>query len=207
MRPERQATRRREIENAAYEVLSEKGYAATSMLAIARRAGASNETLYRWYGSKQGLFRSLVEENAREVARLLCDGVSAGRDPWDTLRSVGPVLLRLLTSDRAIALNRAAVMDAEDTGILGRTLAEAGRQSIVPLLATVFEDGRAGGQMVFGSAEEAAEAYIGLLVGDMQIRRAIGVLPPPGEADLQRRSERALRLLGRIIGDGNGRSA
>jgi len=200
VRPENQAARRRAIEQAAYEVLAEKGYGATSMLAIAKRAGASNETLYKWYGSKQALFRSMVEANAREVAELLRDGISAGRNPWAMLKSAGPVLLRLLTSERAIALNRAAVMDADETGILGRTLAEAGRNSVAPLIARVFEEGRAGGQMAFETKEDATEVYIGLLVGDLQIRRAIGVLGPPGDAELRRRSDRALGLARKIFG-------
>jgi AcrR family transcriptional regulator len=206
MRPENQAARRRGIEQAAYEVLAEKGYGATSMLAIAKRAGASNETLYKWYGSKQALFKSMVQENAREVAELLRDGVSRSRSPWETLRSVGPVLLRLLTSERAIALNRAAVMDVDETGTLGRTLAEAGRESIAPLIARVFEEGRAGGQMVFGTEAEAAEVYIGLLVGDLQIRRAIGVLDPLKEPELHRRSGRALRLVKKLFAKSNARS-
>lgn len=200
MRPENQTARRQAIEQAAYGVLAEKGYAATSMLAIAKRAGASNETLYKWYGNKQALFQSMVEANAREVAELLRNGVTAGRNPWATLKSVGPVLLRLLTSERAIALNRAAVMDADETGILGRTLANAGRNSIAPLIARVFEEGRASGQMAFETRENATEVYIGLLVGDLQIRRAIGVLGPPGEAELNRRADRAFRLTKKIFG-------
>jgi AcrR family transcriptional regulator len=202
MRPERQAARRREIEQAAYEVLAEKGYAATSMLAIAKRAGASNETLYKWYGTKQVLFRSMVEGNAREVAELLRSSMATGRAPWDTLKSVGPLLLRLLTSEKAIALNRAAVMDAEETGILGRTLAEAGRGSIGPLIAKVFQRGKISGEMVFETKQEAAEIYISLLVGDLQIRRAIGVIGPVDGAELLRRSDRAVQFTMKIFGSG-----
>jgi AcrR family transcriptional regulator len=199
MRPDRQSSRRREIEKAAYEVLAENGYRATSMLAIAKRAGASNETLYNWYGSKQALFRSMVEENAREVAELLRKSIADNRDPLGTLRSVGPVLLRLLTSERAIALNRAAVTDADETGILGQTLAEAGRESIMPLIARVFEEARLGGQMIFTTKEEPAEIYLGVLVGDLQIRRAIGVLGPLQEAAIRRRAELAVQVVQNIF--------
>ncbi len=48
-------------------MLDAKGYAGASMLAIARQAKASNETLYNWYGDKNGLFRALVVRNAGEV--------------------------------------------------------------------------------------------------------------------------------------------
>ena len=52
MRQENQQKRREQIETAAYELLRGKSHISTLMLAIARHAGASNETLYRWYGNK-----------------------------------------------------------------------------------------------------------------------------------------------------------
>lgn len=192
MRAEKQEQRRREIEQAAYEVLAEKGYAGASMLAIAKRAGASNETLYGWYGSKQGLFRALVEENAREVAALLRDSIGQGRDPLETLRRLGPLLLRLLLGDKAVALNRAAAADAAAGGLLGRTLAAAGRETILPLIAEVFAEARARGQVHLDSPEEAAELYISLLVGDLQIRRVTGALERVTEGEIRRRVERAV---------------
>ena len=57
MREEKKSLRQQQIEDAAYEVLEAKGYDGTSMLGIARQARASNETLYNWYGDKQGLFQ------------------------------------------------------------------------------------------------------------------------------------------------------
>lgn len=50
----KQIARRERIEETAYAVLKESGYKAASLLAIARRASVSNETLYNWYGNKQG---------------------------------------------------------------------------------------------------------------------------------------------------------
>jgi len=201
MRPEKQEARRREIETAAYAVLAEKGFTGASMLAIAKRAGASNETLYKWYGSKQGLFRSMIEENARAVAELLQASISSDQDPMETLKKLGPLLLGLLVSDKAIALNRAAVADAEETGQLGQTLTEAGRESIAPLIGQVFEAARAKGLVAFGETREIVEVYVGLLVGDLQIRRAIGVCGVLAEEEIQGRSERALRLVFEIYGN------
>ena len=111
MRTENKAARKERIEAAALELLAEKGYLATSMLAVARRAKASNETLYNWYGNKQGLFRSLVETNARDVKTLLQNDLAQHRPPDATLEALGPLLLGLLVSDKAITLNRAAAAD------------------------------------------------------------------------------------------------
>ncbi|WP_349363291.1 MAG: TetR/AcrR family transcriptional regulator [Roseitalea porphyridii] len=188
--------RRAAIEEAAFAVLLEKGYKAASILEIARRAGASNETLYKWYGNKQGLFAALVEANARTVAELLrarLQGEAA--DPIETLRDVGPLLLELVTSERAVALNRAAVGDVHDTATLGPALARAGRETVVPLIASILEKARRAGLIDHGDDEPVAETYIALLIGDLQIRRATGVLAPLSEAEIAARAERALTLL------------
>lgn len=200
MRPEKQAKRRQEIENAAYDVLAKKGFIGTSMLAIAKRAGASNETLYKWYGNKQGLFRSMIEENAREVAELLKTDMATGKDPMLTLKNLGPLLLGLLVSDKAIALNRAAIADAKESGQLGPTLAEAGRDTIAPLIGQVFEAARKKGELDFDMTEEVVEIYIGLLVGDLQIRRAIGVCGKLGSTEIERRANRAQHLICKVFG-------
>lgn len=198
MRPDKQAARRREIENAAYRVLAEKGYRGASMLAIARRAGASNETLYRWYGTKQGLFRALVEENARRVGARLQKALDTGADPLDTLTGLGAELLALLLGDRAVALNRAAAADADDTGSLGQALREAGRDSVMPLIAAVFDQASRSGRLVLEDPSEAAEVYLGLLVGDLQIRRVTGALTRLSPEDGVRRADRAVRLIGQL---------
>jgi AcrR family transcriptional regulator len=65
--------RAREIEVAAYILLEEQAFARVGMQAIARAARASNQTLYRWYGDKIGLFRALIVRNAAQVREVLED--------------------------------------------------------------------------------------------------------------------------------------
>jgi AcrR family transcriptional regulator len=197
MREETRRQRQEQIEQAAYAVLEEKGYGGTSMLAIARRARASNETLYNWYGDKQGLFRALVTRNAAEVKELLSAELESGGDPLETLDLLGPKLLALLTGVRAIALNRAAAADT--SGELGAAISQNGRETVLPMIAAVLEKARAGGQLHFETTEEATELYLNLLVGDLQIRRAIGRAPVPTAADCNARAKRALDLLRHIF--------
>ena len=200
MRLEKQLERRRDIEKAAYELLAEKGYRATSMLAIAKRAGASNETLYKWYGSKQDLFRALVEDNAREVSELLHISIKGDMDPITLLRKVAPILLHLLVSERAITLNRAAVADATETGQLGQTLAQSGRDAVVPLIADLFDRCRASGALEFSSRQEVVDCFLGLLVGDLQIRRALGVIAELDDDAVHHRSARTVAMILTLFG-------
>ncbi len=196
MKIQNQEIRRRQIEEAAYELLAENGYKATSMLAIAKKAAASNETLYKWYGNKQSLFMSLVQENARAVRELLSD--ISDDDPINTMKVLGPQLLRLVTSERAVALNRAAVGDVHDSAVLGKTIARGGRDSVAPLIAQMFERARELGLLSFDDAEEVAGTYISLLIGDLQIQRAIGARGPLKPKEIKTRAERAGDLIMQI---------
>ena len=115
-RQRREAT----IHAAAYALLAQHGYGGTSMLRIARAAQASNETLYRWYGDKDGLFTAMARENAADTRRLLENALECHDDPWEALVAVAPTFLRMILGDRAILLNRAAA--ADPTGALGAAI-------------------------------------------------------------------------------------
>ena len=192
MRDEAKALRKAQIEAATYAVLAEKGFQNMSMLAVAKAAKASNETLYRWYGDKIGLFRSLIETNADRVADRLTAQLEASTDPYTLLDDLGPALLGRLLGDRAIALNRVAAADASNT--LGQVLAEAGRGRVFPLIVEVFQR-LVDVDALMGKPEVLAGLYIDLLIGDLQIRRATGALKPLTEAEHAERAQSAQKRL------------
>ncbi len=192
VRPENREKKQIAIEDAAYSLIETKGYAGMSMLAVAKSAKASNETLYRWYGDKIGLFKAMVVRNAAEVKQLLDAAIEGEADPMRTLQKLGPTLLQLLTGDRAIALNRAAAADA--TGELGKALAAAGRQTIAPLIAKTLEHCQQKGLCTTMEPAEAADLYIRLLIGDMQIRRVTGAMPAPTKTQINERAQSAIEM-------------
>lgn len=191
----KQNDRRIQIETAAYGLLSLKGYKATSMLEVAKRAKASNETLYKWYGNKQGLFLSMVERSVAASRELLVSSLEGDQDLAAILDTFGPQLLQMLTSQRTIVLNRAAAGDVHDTGMLGRTITEGGRDAILPILAQVFDLSEPKGMTGY----EAAELYLDILISDLQIRRVVGVLPMLSETDVKARSDRARDIVLKLI--------
>lgn len=177
------------IFEAAYGLVAERGYAATSMLAIAKAARASNETLYRWYGDKRGLFARMVEENARATRARLEAALAPGGDPLECLREAAPILLAMLLGERAISLNRAAA--ADETGELGRALAANGREAVVPLLGVLLAGAMEAGMIRAPSPQQAAEWYVALLVGDLQVRRVNRVLAEPSADEIAARTDAA----------------
>lgn len=202
MKSENQAQRRREIEDAAYAVLAEKGYKATSMLAVARRASASNETLYRWYGNKQTLFAALVASNLEDVRAYLETVIADEVDPLKALGDLAPLLISLVTGEKAIALNRAAAADVYETNSLGATIAEGGRQTVQPMVVALISAAMDKGDLASGNVKEVAETYISLVIGDLQVRRVIGVMPELDPPAIATRATAAFALFMRLFGAG-----
>ncbi|MCA2409060.1 TetR/AcrR family transcriptional regulator [Rhizobium leguminosarum bv. viciae 248] len=198
MREDTKTRRQAEIETAAYELLKERGYRSTSMLDIAKAAKASNETLYRWYGDKNGLFKTMVESNARATKAELNTAIRDDVDPLETLGHVAPILLSMLLGDKAISLNRAAA--ADESGELGATIAAAGRDSVFPLIEKLIGRGLETAALAAPSAGVAAEWFLSLLIGDLQIRRVNRTLPEPSDEDIRARATAAMRAFRKLCG-------
>ena len=193
MRDEKRLARKREIEEHAYALFAEVGFESASMLAVAKRAKASNETMYRWYGDKNGLFSSMVEGNAARVRDALAQE-SAGRvAPLEALEKVAAVLLRMLLSDRAILLNRAAASDP--TGGLGALLGKGGREDVMPLIVGLLKDAVEAGALRLPKDGEIGPLFVRLLVGDQQIRRVIGTMAAPTEDEIEAQARLAMAQL------------
>ncbi len=196
MRQDAKAERQAEIEETAFRLLLEKGYGPTSMLAVAKAAKASNETLYHWYGDKTGLFRAMVERNAAATRKALETALREEADPLAALESAAPILLGMLLGERSVALNRAAA--ADPGGELGAALAAGGRGAIKPLIEAALERAMAEGRLAASSPAEAADWFFGLLIGDRQIRRAIRVAPLPAPEEVSAQAAAAMTAFRRL---------
>jgi AcrR family transcriptional regulator len=194
-----QDARRKRIEDAAFELLQENGFRSTSMLQIAKRASASNQTLYAMYSNKQALFRDIIERNGQSVRGILAQHIDDDAAPLETLEKLGPVLLAYVAGDRAIVLNRAAVADADDTGSLGIAIEEVGRGIVFPLIAGLMQHIADTGQLHFDQGpQEAAQTYVNLLFGETQIRQARGAEAPLTEDKAAIKAARAFTLFCRL---------
>ena len=190
------AKRKREAEiySAAYGLLARHGYGGASMLRIAKAAKASNETLYRWYGDKDGLFKAMVRDNAAETRRILSESLGCQGDPWASLEGLAPVFLRMILGEKAILLNRAAA--ADPSGALGAAISAGGRNEVMPLLNQLMQRICAGTTC---EPDDAADWFVTLLVGDLQIKRVISDRDAPSEQEIEKRCSKTLMVLRRLI--------
>ena len=175
----------------------ERGYAGASMQSIATRAGASKETLYSWFGDRDGLVTALIRANADASATRLRDALSA--PPRDlvtarqTLTAYASALLRLLTGDISVALNRAAMSSPH----LAEILLTSGRHRIGPIAEEYFAALHAAGLIDQTDAAAAYRTFYGLVVQDTQIRVLLGE-PTPSTAQVTRRAADAVQAFFRL---------
>src|SRR5918993_3293624 len=185
------AAHREVVLDAVVELLVERGYQGTTMAAVAERAGSSKETLYAWFGGKQGLFTALIRRQAeatdQAVAAALDDG---GADPAATLTAFATNLLRLLLGERSVALNRAALAELgggraagrAPAGELAAVLLAQGRHRTGPIVEAYLARLAEAGVLGIDDPAEAFQLLYGLVIRDLQIRVLLGEPPPAPEA-------------------------
>lgn len=75
----------RAIRDAAARRFAEEGYAAVALEDVARDAGATRGAVYHHFGSKQGLFRAVLDAAHQRVGDAVASAADAAADPWTGL--------------------------------------------------------------------------------------------------------------------------
>ena len=190
--------------DAVLGLMVEKGDQLT-MAAVARRASCSKETLYKWFGDRDGLLTATVQWQASKVRagnydRQKLDALSLR----DSLISFAANWLQVISSPTSIALNRLAISHAAThASNLGGIVLANGRFAIGERLRPLLEDGRATGLLDFDDAETAFRTFFGLVGRDVQIRLLLGDGLKLSGAEIERDAARAadqfLALHGRAL--------
>lgn len=193
--------RQQEVLTAALDLMVEAGDSFT-MRAVAARANCSKETLYKWFGDRDGLLTATVRWQASKVKIELPRGEAIGRaDLQDTLTRFAANWLSVLSGDISVALNRLAVSHAASSkSDLGMIVLKNGPFAMKARLTPVLEMGRSAGFLVFDDAEEAFRCFFGLVVRDMQIRALLGDEISKVLVDIERDAARATRQFFALYG-------
>ncbi|MER9622929.1 TetR/AcrR family transcriptional regulator [Mesorhizobium sp. M0222] len=167
--------RQKAVLDAALRLLVEEGDNLT-MTAVARRASCSKETLYKWFGDRDGLLTATVQWQASKVRVVPVDGERLDLASLTaSLEGFASDWLKVISSDTSIALNRVAVGHAgSGKDDLGAILLENGRFALARRLKPVLLAGKQAGLLDFTDAEMAFRTFFGLVARDVQIRLLLG---------------------------------
>lgn len=169
------SNRQQEVLSAVLDLMVREGGALT-MERVAKTASCSKETLYKWFGDRQGLLTATVQWQASKVRIAPIDAQNLDEA---TLKNVlvrfACDWLTVLTSDVSIALNRMAISQAGSTkSDLGSIVLQNGPFAMGRRLLPVLEMGRGAGHLEFSDGQQAFSCFFGLVVRDIQIRVLLG---------------------------------
>ncbi len=184
--------RQQAVLDAVLALMVEQGGDLT-MTAVARRASCSKETLYKWFGDREGLLTATVRWQASKVRagnydRQRLDALALR----DSLIRFAANWLGVISSPTSIALNRFAIAQAGARGSnLGAIMLANGRFAIGERLKPVLDAGREAGLIAFDDTETAFRTFIGLVGRDVQIRLLLGDRLNLAAAEIERDAARA----------------
>src|SRR5215471_18566184 len=158
------------------------GFGAVSMDTIAREAGVSKATVYAHFAGKEGLFGAVID---RECERYFARFSAGELDPCDvraSLTVLGRRFLELLLSPDGIALYRIILGEVTRFPRLGEVFWRAGPERQRVQIEAFLRSAVASGTLALADTRLAAEQFVSLVRGDVQLRHLLRL-----EADADRR--------------------
>jgi TetR/AcrR family transcriptional regulator, mexJK operon transcriptional repressor len=177
--------RRVELIDVAEKMFLERGYAETTMQVIAEAAGASKETLYRHFESKELLFAEIVGRKAQMISGP-DTGITRGGAPEAVLSELGTNLLRAISTGQSSFLFRTVVAEAVWTPELGDLFYERGPGLTVARLTQYLADATEKGELHCDDPGVAARLFLGAVVSQFHLCRLVQSSwnpPTPNEID------------------------
>jgi AcrR family transcriptional regulator len=160
----------------ALRLLVEGGDKALTTAGLARAANCSKESLYKWFGDRDGLLAAMISFQQSKVRTAERPGERLTMEALhDHLETFACDLLEVLSGDVSLALNRLAIgQSSRDGSKLGRLLVEHGRRQIDRRARSLIDAGKRAGLLRFDDADGAYHTLYGLIVSDLHVRMLLG---------------------------------
>ena len=182
---------RERILDAALASFMERGYAATSTLAIATRARVSKRELYTLVGNKQEVLTACIGARAQRMQVPADLPVPDDRESLaHILTAFGTQILREITDPAVVAVFRLAIAEAVHAPEVAQTLDALGRETIRAALRAIMGRAHSGG-LVDGRPVDLAEQFGTLLWGNIMVGLLLGVDDRPAPREIAARARAA----------------
>ncbi len=186
------ATKAESILAAAKRTFLQRGFGAVSMDAIAREAAVSKATVYAHFAGKEELFGAVIE---RECERFLASFSAGELDPGDvraSLTVLGRRFLELVLSPDGIALHRIILAEVTRFPMLGEVFWRAGPERQRVQIEGFLQSAAASGTLSFHDTRLAAEQFLSLIRGEIQLRQLLRLEADAGQPKIDDSVESAV---------------
>lgn len=186
--------RQREVLENALDLLVAGGEKALTTANIARASNCSKESLYKWFGDRDGLLAAMMAFQGSKV------GAGVGEVALETseafkafLNRFAFQLLTVLSGDTSLALNRLAIGQASnDTSELGPLLIKNGRGAIQTKAIGFLKTARDMNYLEFADPEDTYHMLYGLIVRDSHVRLLLGEKASTNELNFNAQAKLAI---------------
>ena len=182
---------RERVLQAAFAAFTEKGYAATSTLEIAKRAKVSKRDLYQICDDKPALMRAAIAHRAQRMRLPLDLPAATNRKALAaTLCAFGRAMLQGLCDPAVRAVYRLIISETVPAPEIAHAL-ERGRNASRLALAQTLARAQADGLIGKGDPTIMATDFLALLIGDLMITMLLGLAEPPPLSAIERKAREA----------------
>ena len=182
------------IYEAARHEFADGGYAATSMEAVARRAGVSTRTLYRLIPNKASLFDGMVTDRLdRTLASVDLNAIDHA-EIEEALYAALMACAELTLDEEVIALQRMVLQEAGKFSDIAGMFYRNGIQRITAALADWLRVQQKRGLIDLDDIEEAAGMLLGMVASAPRRAAMFGGVPLPPRSQIEARVRRCAAL-------------
>lgn len=183
----------------ATDMFVKRGYAATTLLDIAKKAGVATRTLYQHFGDKEAIFREVIF--ARDTAIVDPPVVEPDDTLVTALHKAARYSFDVALRSRSIELMRLMIAESARFPELMSKVANATFSRFTMNVANVFRQLADNGVIAQGDHDQSAKLFADLLLGNNTVMIYFGWLnSPPTEQDIEVKVD--LFINGRFSGSG-----
>ncbi|CAO3458186.1 TetR/AcrR family transcriptional regulator [Azospirillum largimobile] len=187
--------RRQAILTAARRLFIEKGFEKTTLSDIIAVAGGSRATLYEHFGDKEGLFRAIMEEDNAMILSGLAPAQADDRvTPEAGLTAFALHLVKALLNEETTGTVRILISEGDRVPDIAEAFFRIGPENAIRRLAEYLQRLSDSGTLKIEDPAVAAQAFLGMVTGNLLIRRLILPQSAPAIPDLDRYVRQAVRL-------------
>ena len=123
------------ILRAAKQLFLERGFDGVNLDRVGKAAGVTRQTVYNLFGSKEAVFRSMVESHwatiAEDTAAILIESLDPTLSAGAVLRQFGEAVVRFVAETEQVAFTRLVVSESRERPWIAEDFFRLGKQPLL----------------------------------------------------------------------------
>ncbi|MBY6262646.1 TetR/AcrR family transcriptional regulator [Azospirillum sp. 412522] len=155
------------ILDASKALFLKHGYDGVNLEKIAAKAGVSRQTLYNQFGSKEAIFRAMLERHwavlTGEALFNFAEGAAPTVDPELFLRSLAETIIRFIAVRQQVAFTKLVIAEARRLPWIAEEFYRIGKEPLLRGISGCLRRMTEAGSLNCTAPELAAHQFLGLI--------------------------------------------